>query len=477
VARVTARVTATDQQQQKGHSDGGGTMEAAARGNESRLPARKRPRRSEPASPPTGPTAAAGSSNERTSQQLHRLRDVQARRQSKAQELGALRAQFRDRCAVFEGELDLLAKEEVALRTDIAADHNRSQCSLIMLPNEVRQLVLGMVGIQAVGRLAVTSKDWQHSLVDPVIWRMIAHAADAKGLCQLLVQMCADVELATICCQRVFEIGDHHTDKDMTAEGTAFNAAGGCKALVAAMRSHASVANLQAEACHALRNLSRGSEGRAAALAAGGAEAVVGALRAHPSVAAVQEMGCKAVVNLAFKNAECKAALLAVGGAEAVVGALRAHPGVAAVQVIGCAAVVNLAFRNAGGQAALLAVGGAEAVVGALRAHPSVAGVQEHGCKAARSLALNSAGGQAALLAAGGAEAVVGALRAHPGAAAVQEKGCKLVCKLASCAEGKAPLRRRGAEQLARDAALNHPSHSGVQKWSRMLVRVLMVSP
>eukprot|EP01047_Picozoa_sp_COSAG01_P083354 COSAG01_NODE_17404_length_1154_cov_1.466351_1_plen_60_part_10 len=60
-------------------------MEAAARGNESRLPARKRPRRSEPASPPTGPTAAAGSSNERTSQQLHRLRDVQARRQSKAQ--------------------------------------------------------------------------------------------------------------------------------------------------------------------------------------------------------------------------------------------------------------------------------------------------------------------------------------------------------------------------------------------------------
>eukprot|EP01047_Picozoa_sp_COSAG01_P075810 COSAG01_NODE_13109_length_1634_cov_1.161564_3_plen_87_part_00 len=84
---------------------------------------------------------------------------------------------------------------------------------------------------------------------------------------------------------------------------------------------------------------------------------------------------------------------------------------------------------------------------------------------------------RSALLAVGGAEAVVGALRAHPSVAGVQEHGCKLACKLASCAEGKAPLRRRGAEQLARDAALNHPSHSGVQKWSRMLVRVLMVSP
>ena len=97
----------------------------------------------------------------------------------------------------------------------------------------------------------------------------------------------------------------------------------------------------------------------------------------------------------------------------------------------------------------------------------------------ANNLASNSAEGKAAVVAAGGAEAVVGALRGRTRAWRMCRRrgGCQAACRLAGCAEGKATVRQRGAEQLARDAALNHPSHSGVQKWSRMLVRVLMVSP
>jgi hypothetical protein len=460
VARDTARVTATNPQQQKGHSDGAGTTGAAASSNGSRVPAGKRPRLSEPLSPPTGPTGAAavGVSNERTSQLQHRLRDVQTRRQSKAQELSSLQA-----------EVDLLAKEEAALRAGVAADHNRTRCSLIMLPNEVRQLLLGMVGIQALGRLAATSRDFQHSRSDPVIWRMIARAADAKGLCQLLGRMCADVELATICCQRVLEIGNGGRGK-MTAEGTAFNAAGGCKALVAAMRSHAPVVKLQAEACHALENLSISDEGQAAVLAAGGAEAVVAALRAHPSVTLVQAQGCAAASNLAC-GAEGRAAMVAAGGAKAVVGALRAHVGEALVQEEGCGALAILA-GSAEGKAAVLAAGGAEAVVGALRVHEGVVAVQAHGCGALAILA-GVAEGQAAVLAAGGAEAVVGALRAHPSVAVAQQWGCAAAWWLTFTAEGKAALKRAGAEQLARDAARNHPSHRRVQLWSGRLVQLI----
>jgi hypothetical protein len=78
----------------------------------------------------------------------------------------------------------------------------------------------------------------------------------------------------------------------------------------------------------------------------------------------------------------------------------------------------------------------------------------------------NAEGIAAVLVAAGGAEAVVGALRAHVGVAVVQERGCAAVAGLACIAECKAALKRAGAEQLARDAARNHPTNTNVQRES-----------
>jgi hypothetical protein len=261
-----------------------------------------------------------------------------------------------------------------------------------------------------------------------------AAQSDAEGICRLLAAPELGAELATVCCERVLKIGDGGKGK-LTAEGTAFNAAGGCKALVAAMRSHIAVTNLQAEACAALEVLARGAQGQSAVVAAGGAEAVVRALRAHAGVAAVQEKGCLAAGKLAF----------------------RAGP-----------------RWSAEGQARLLAAGGAEAVVRALRAHVGVAAVQEWGCRAAINLAANSAEGKAAVLDAGGAEAMVRAMRAHVGVAAVQEAGCLAAINLTfKCAEGKDALRRAGADKQAQAAARNHPSHAGVQKRSAGLLKVL----
>jgi hypothetical protein len=77
------------------------------------------------------------------------------------------------------------------------------------------------------------------------------------------------------------------------------------------------------------------------------------------------------------------------------------------------------------------------------------------------------------MLAVGGAEAVVGALRAHVGVAAVQGEGCEAAGNLAFTAEGKAALKRAGAEQLARDAAREHPTDANVQSQSgRVLTRL-----
>jgi hypothetical protein len=373
------------------HSDRCSTMHPG--GPPAALPscmsARKRPRRSGPASPPIEPTADSVPADDAGLQ--HQFRDVQARKQSKADELRSARAKcaaLEARCAVLSGEMEDLTRQENTLRAQVATEHNSTQSKLVQLPNEVRQLLLGMLGVEALGRLAATSKDWQHSIVDPMHWQVKVHTANATCLCRLMVHLRAarvDTGLATICCQRVRKIGDGGKGK-ITAEGTAFNSVGGCKALVAAMRSHAAVANLQAEGCRAVMVLCRGDEGKAAMLAAGGAEAVVGALRAHVGVAAVQEAGCAAVCNLAGSD-EGKAALVAAGGAEAVVGALRAHPGVAVVQMEGCRAARRLAYRSAEGQAALRQAGAEQLARNASRDHPSHSDVQQWSARLLRKMA------------------------------------------------------------------------------------------
>jgi hypothetical protein len=451
---------------------------AAAGGNGLRAAKRLRLNRrsSGPASPPE-PTAS------RAELEIQRqLRDAQATKQSKAKELSTLpregtRAQFLARYTALEGDLELLAKEKILLRAQVATVQNSTRCDLLQLPAEVRQQLIEMVDIEALGRLAMACKELQHSTSDPVIWRMKASTASVKSLCQLLVRMCGtggDAKMATICCQRVRTICDAGIGKTWTGrapvsdEAKAFNSAGGARAIMVAMGSHAADAKLQAEACHVLTILARGPEGKAVVQAAGGAQAFVRAMRAHGGAANVQE-GCRGVAQLAYSS-KGREAMVAAGGAEAVVGALRAHPSVVAVQAKGCAAMTLLSFSDEG-SAALVTVGGAEAVVGALRAHPSVIAVQAKGCAAISSLALIDEG-SAALVALGGAEAVVGALRAHPSVIAVQDAGCAAMLSLALNDEAIAALRQGGAEQLALDAARNHPTHEGVQENSGYLLEV-----
>jgi hypothetical protein len=66
---------------------------------------------------------------------------------------------------------------------------------------------------------------------------------------------------------------------------------------VAAMRTHASVADLQERTCGVLRNLSSSIvESRNLAGNADAVEAVVAALRGHPTSAKVQETACAGVL-------------------------------------------------------------------------------------------------------------------------------------------------------------------------------------
>ena len=95
---------------------------------------------------------------------------------------------------------------------------------------------------------------------------------------------------------------------------------GGVEALIAAMRSHPTVATVQRSACTVLSYLARGSPNNAGAVvAAGGVDAIAAALRVHQPAEDVQGAGCDALWHLAgeptWRNAGAhKDAIIAAGG-------------------------------------------------------------------------------------------------------------------------------------------------------------------
>jgi hypothetical protein len=295
--------------------------------------AKKRPRRS-------GPAAGAAPAGA----------DVEQQR--RIDELIALEA----RHAVLSVEVKLLVKEKNTLRAQIAAHHNSTQSCLVQLPAEVRQLLLCMLGVQALGRLATTCKDWQHNGTDLVVWRVNASTAGPTCLCKLFVHLNIvreNVELATICCQRLMELaGSDHTRPALVAT---LVSTGSAKGVVGAMQAHVGVAAVQELVCAAVVNLltlhrdwySARAEGMAALLAAGAAELLVGAMRAHVGVARLQGKGCEALGTLALDDKN-KAAVLAAGAAGAIVGAMRAHVGVKEVKMWSLTAAVHLWFDEEG---------------------------------------------------------------------------------------------------------------------------------
>ena len=213
--------------------------------------------------------------------------------------------------------------------------------------------------------------------------------------------------------------------------------------VVAALRAQMAVARVAEKACKRLEVLGRLGGGAQAAGDAGALEAVVAAMRAHSDVADVQVAGCIALC--AVSNGDDAAGLarkqraVEAGAIEEVVAALRVHPQVALVQETGCGALGNVCW---GEDAAALsrhqraaAAGAIEEIVAAMRAHAQVVEVQERGCCTLLILCRGSDDAAARTrgrlaLQAGGRTAVVDAMEAHPEDDGVQNYGQRVLDKL-----------------------------------------------
>eukprot|EP01116_Phalansterium_solitarium_P025454 TRINITY_DN9744_c0_g1_i2.p1 TRINITY_DN9744_c0_g1~~TRINITY_DN9744_c0_g1_i2.p1 ORF type:complete len:279 (-),score=11.11 TRINITY_DN9744_c0_g1_i2:220-1056(-) len=158
---------------------------------------------------------------------------------------------------------------------------------------------------------------------------------------------------------------------------------------------------------------------------AGGIEAILAAMKTHLSTADVQAQGLITLLEVAYRDHDRLWSII-----EAAVAAMRAHPGFFSVQEPGCQLLSMVSGEE--NTSRVVAAGGIEAVVTALRAHRSSVRIQSDACEALANIA--SAGNEAKIVAVGGIDAVVATMRVHPASEVVQQRGCMFLSS--NCEDG-----------------------------------------
>jgi hypothetical protein len=155
--------------------------------------------------------------------------------------------------------------------------------------------------------------------------------------------------------------------------------AGASNAIVAAMGTHLSVADVQSAACRALINMCVQDNNERRASDAGAIEAVVTAMLTHPNMANVQENACWALLNMSGSHDDIKSKAGSAGAIEAAVAAMVALPGEASVQGKACAVLARLTDGVPDNKTKARAAGVMDVVLVARKKHPDNADVQKHG--------------------------------------------------------------------------------------------------
>ena len=197
---------------------------------------------------------------------------------------------------------------------------------------------------------------------------------------------------------------------------------GGIAEVVEVLRRYPLDAGLQADCCHALKNLARNADNQVAIMKAGGIATVIMALQLHPMRVRVQSQGCSVLANLA-RDVENRVVIAKADGIAAVMAALKQHPMDADLQELGCSTLLNLAM-DPNNKVAIVKADGIAVIFAALKLHPTHAGVQEHGCGVLGRLSYHNYEYQVMIVKAGGIKLLVSGLKLHQTHAGVSLKCC-----------------------------------------------------
>jgi sulfur transfer complex TusBCD TusB component (DsrH family) len=267
------------------------------------------------------------------------------------------------------------------------------------------------------------------------------------------------------------------------------------EAVIAAMRAHEGLWELQGEACRALRNMTQErrpdknaeqkspthvlrslrQEDHLWARSNHAIDAVVAAMRTHKGLEEVQVRACAALCNLTARNVERhNTRAVNAGAIEAVVEAMRTHLPSEQVQERACGVLRNLTSSIAGNMDRAKDAGALEAVLMAMHGHAASCRVQTQTCVALRNLTAGNAVNTAHAGNAKGVEAVVAAQRRHPMSEGVQESACAALYFLTNGnALNKSRALKAGAKQCAEAALRTHRGHAKVVEEARDLLHLL----
>jgi hypothetical protein len=232
-------------------------------------------------------------------------------------------------------------------------------------------------------------------------------------------------------------------------------------AVLAALRAHPEMEELQSTAYFALNTVASAKGGQQHAVAAGGIEQAVATLRA-PGSERVHWRACTALAAMCHRHHEVRGAT--AGGFEAAIGFMRANPTVERAQLAGCSAVFALVSSYDPRQQIKAAIAGAvEAVVAALRGAQS-GELQGVACYALYYMAAKNKGIETRARTAGALEAIATALAGEATGGEVEQSGrldagCSALNLLIAGEEDWA-VRAGAVEALQKHAATATPPDS-----------------
>lgn len=208
-----------------------------------------------------------------------------------------------------------------------------------------------------------------------------------------------------------------------------------CRALVAALRTHASVAALAQQAAGSVAALAMHGPNKSLLGEAGAIEAVVAAMHAHPgaddAAAQVHEECCAALRNLAANHADNKGGIARCGGIDAIVTSMRTHLHSPINQLHAAGALWNVPANSASNKQLVAACGGVEAILDAIAHHPDDAEVQLECVGSLRNLSTLPQN-KPLILQKGAVPAVLATMRRMLDVALLQEQACALLFNLAN---------------------------------------------
>ena len=284
------------------------------------------------------------------------------------------------------------------------------------------------------------------------VWAL-AEKDDISGLVGLMEKHREEANIQANACSALRDLALSGTDTKQKIQD-----AGGVAMVVSAMQQHEGSIDVQQEASAALSTLAKDFANESISE---GIILLLRCMRKHKTIVSVQIKAGSALSNLA-EHSDNRELIVAENGIPIILDAMKAHLLDANVQASACAALSQLA-RHEYNRKRIEEVGGISDIVNAMKKHPKVTDVQEQGCFVLQRLSRDS-DNKKLIIAAQGISAIVLAMEEHESVAAVQHRGSGALWNLSTESEYQKAIGEAGGVSVILHAMRQYSLVADVQR-------------